>query len=187
MLWTKDPALRDRLAARLAAGEDFAKLARESAAARPEAASDQTSCVEEEALDPALTELARDKKLGEVGGPVPLAAGWALVRVTSDDHFERAKSFMQMNEPAQAEEEAKLDLTLNPDHVAAWHLLGVSRLVRQDYEGALKAFGEGLAFDPASPPSSTTGPRPSGRPGARRRPVAGYRAPWPRPRARRFF
>ena len=150
-LWVKDPKLMEHLSERLKQGEGFITLARQAARQHPGKVKDRTSCLGAGDMEPALVGAVRDLEPGQTAGPISLKQGLVLVRVTTDAHFQKGKKLLQSGRPQEAEEAFKKDVELNPDHLASWHLLGISRMGQGDRAGAVEAFDKGLSLAPGSP------------------------------------
>lgn len=150
-LWVKTPELMEQLNARLKQGESFVSLARAAAREHPRQVMDRTSCLEAQAMEPTLLEAVKGLEPGQTAGPINLKQGLVLVRVTTDEHFQKGQKLLNSGRHQEAEEALKKDLEINSDHVVSWHLMGISRMGRGDRAGAIEAFDKGLGFAPGSP------------------------------------
>jgi tetratricopeptide (TPR) repeat protein len=151
LLWMADPELLEQARQELAAGKPFMVVARQISASHPKRARAQADCLPPEGLDPALVEALRGLAPGQVSRPLELAQGQVLVMRTTDVFRVQAQELFQKGRYAEAEEALLSDLELHPASAPAWHLLGLTRSSRQDYEGALAAFRQGLRWDPDNP------------------------------------
>jgi Flp pilus assembly protein TadD len=148
VLWLRDAETADRIFKSVKGGEHFVDLAYKVTRAGPRVARDRTHCLNTDELAPVLIEASEGLAPGQVGGPVPLNQGWALVRVTTDYHFEKAKALIKERKYDEAEEALLLDLKLNPDNVVSWHLLGINRVSQGKLKPALEAFNKALGWAP---------------------------------------
>jgi tetratricopeptide (TPR) repeat protein len=151
LLWVAEPGLLEQARQELAAGKPFMVVARRISASHPERARAQADCLPPEGLDPVLVEALRGLAPGQVSRPLELAQGRALVMRTTDVFRVQAQELFHKGRYAEAEEALLSDLELHPASAPAWHLLGLARSSRQDYEGALAAFRQGLRWDPDNP------------------------------------
>ena len=138
----------DEAGERLRGGESFITIAASLKAGHAQVVSDRTVCKDIGQLDQALVLASEGLDPGESAGPVKLAQGGALVRVTTDRWFQQGRMELKAGNNHLAEEAFLRDLDLNPDHVSSWHLLGLSRMARGDWPRGLDALQKGLAWAP---------------------------------------
>jgi len=151
LLWTKEPALIKEALTRLAQGEPFMVVARDTARAHPKTSQANADCMTASGMDPAVLAVARELNIGQISRPFDLGGGSALVMRTTDEHRRLAQELYAQGRFARAERELLRDLKLHPASAPAWHMLALTRTAQGHYKEALAALDKALALTPDNP------------------------------------
>ncbi|KMY67977.1 hypothetical protein AAU61_09090 [Desulfocarbo indianensis] len=151
LLWTKDPALIKGALTRLAQGEPFMVVARDTARAHPKTSQANADCMTAAGMDPLVLAVARELSIGQISRPFDLGGGSALVMRTTDEHRRLAQELYAQGRFARAERELLRDLKLHPASAPAWHMLALTRTAQGHYKEALAALDKALALTPDNP------------------------------------
>jgi tetratricopeptide (TPR) repeat protein len=151
LFWTKDPAIVKQALERLAQGDPFMVVARDTARKNPKTSQANADCMPASGMDPAVLAVAKGLRIGELSRPFDLGGGTALVMRTTDAHRRKAQQLYAEGHFAQAERELLRDLKLHPASASAWHMLSLARTAQGNYTQALSAVDKALAFKPNNP------------------------------------
>ena len=151
LLWTKEPALIKQALERLAQGDPFMVVARDTARQHPKTSQANADCMLASGMDPAVLAAAKDLKIGELSRPFDLGGGTAMVMRTTDAHRRQAQALYAKGHYVQAERELLRDLKLHPASASAWHMLSLTRTAQGNYKQALGALDKALSLNPNNP------------------------------------
>ena len=151
LFWTKEPALIKQALERLAQGDPFMVVARDTARQHPKISQANADCMLASGMDPAVLSAARNLRIGELSRPFNLGGGIAMVMRTTDDHRREAQKLYAEGRYAQAERELLRDLKLHPASASAWHMLSLTRTAQGNYKQALNALDKALSLNPNNP------------------------------------
>jgi Flp pilus assembly protein TadD len=151
LFWTKDPSLITQALERLAQGDPFMVVARDTASKHPKTSQANADCMKAGGMDPAVLAVAKDLRIGELSRPFDLGGGTAMVMRTTDAHRRKAQGLYSKRRFAQAERELLRDLKLHPASASAWHMLALTRTAQGNYKQALTALDKALALKPNNP------------------------------------
>ncbi len=133
------------LAARARAGEAFAALVRGQGTEAVAAA--RMRCLDSSEMGGEVLAALQDLKPGQVSQPLALGGQWALVQLTSDEHWRLGEELHRAGRYQEAEEALLRDAALNPDG-PAWQLIARTRAAAKNPDGALKALDQALSWSP---------------------------------------
>lgn len=151
LFWTKEPALIKQALERLAQGDPFMVVARDTARQHPKTSQANADCMLASGMDPAVLAAARNLRIGELSRPFDLGGGTAMVMRTTDAHRREAQKLYAEGRYAQAERELLRDLKLHPASASAWHMLSLTRTAQGNYKQALNALDKALSLNPNNP------------------------------------
>lgn len=151
LFWTKEPALIKQALERLAQGDPFMVVARDTARQHPKTSQANADCMPAGGMDPAVLAAARNLKIGELSRPFDLGGGTAMVMRTTDAHRRQAQALYAKGHYVQAERELLRDLKLHPASASAWHMLSLTRTAQGNYKQALGALDKALSLSPNNP------------------------------------
>lgn len=151
LFWTKDPTIVKQALERLAQGDPFMVVARDTARKNPKTSQANADCMPAGGMDPAVLAVAKSLRIGELSRPFDLGGGTALVMRTTDAHRRKAQRLYAEGHFAQAERELLRDLKLHPASASAWHMLSLTRTAQGNYTQALNAVDKALALKPDNP------------------------------------
>jgi Flp pilus assembly protein TadD len=150
LFWSKDPTHIKQALERLAQGDPFMIVARETARKHPKNSQANADCMRASGMDPAVLAVVKGLKIGEISRPFDLGGGTALVMRTTDQHRRKAQEYYSKGRYGQAERELLRDLRLHPASSAAWHMLALTRTAQGNYKQALDALDKALVWSPAN-------------------------------------
>ncbi|MCB2188175.1 MAG: tetratricopeptide repeat protein [Deltaproteobacteria bacterium] len=151
LLWSKNRALMQEVAAKVADGKSFHVEVQTLLRDKPDQVRANADCLERSRLDPELREAVAGLDLGQVSRMVFVNDGWALAMPTTEEYRRQGKELLEQGRPAEAETWFLKDLKLHPASATTWHLVAMCRAARNDQKGAITALDQALEWQPDDP------------------------------------